>query len=266
MNEYFVKHQQNITRIVVGLVVLIGLFLLASVAIKLKQYRYVGSGVMPSTTITVNGKGHLEKAPDTAKISFVIEEKSKQVADAQNAVSKKITDTKKALLDAGVEEKYISTESYNSYPNYDYPQVICGIAGCPPTKAPVLRDYTVSQNVKVSVKDLSKVEAVLGVLGKNNVTNISGPNFGFEDDTAVAREARDLAITDAKDQAEKLAKALGVRLVRIVSFSEQSGGGYPVAYMAKADMAVGMAAQSAPALPTGIQTIDSTVSLTYEIR
>lgn len=265
MNEYFEKNQQIITRIVVGLAILIALSLFTSMMVKIKQYRFVGSGAVPSTTITVSGKGHLEKAPDTAKFSFVVEEKAKEVSVAQAAVSKKVADTKAALVALGIDEKYISTESYNSYPNYEYPQVVCTAAGCPTQKAPILRDYTVSQSVKVSVKDLDKAEQVLGVLGKNNVTNISGPNFGFEDDKMVAREVRDLAIADAKEEAEKLARALGVRLVRIVSFSEQSGGGmYPVAMMAKTDMVV--AEQAAPTLPTGVQSVDSTVSVTYEIR
>ena len=267
MNEYIAKNHQLVTKVIAGLAVLIGLSLFVSVMVKVKQYRYIGNGVIPSATITVSGKGHVEKAPDTAKFSFTIEEKAKQVADAQAAVSKKITDTKNALIAAGVDEKYITTESYASYPNYEYTQIVCTVGGCPPAKAPILHDYTVSQNVKVDVKDLSKVEAVVGILGKQNVTNMSGPSFGFEDDKAVTREARDLAIADARSEALKLASALNVRLVRVVSFADQSGGGYPVAYMAKAVMMDSAAAIApAPSIPTGVQSVDSNVSVTYEIR
>jgi uncharacterized protein YggE len=129
----------------------------------------------------------------------------------------------------------------------------------------VLRDYKVSHDVTVAVKDLAKVPDVLGALGDNKVTNISGPNFGFADDKAVAREARDMAIQDAKDEAQKLAHSLGVHLVRIVSFNE-SNNGAPVPMYAKAMDSVGAGTASAPTIPTGTQKVDETVTITYEIR
>ncbi len=120
--------------------------------------------------------------------------------------------------------------------------------------------------MKVSVKDLSKAETVAGILGKNGVTSIDGPNFGFEESDEVQNEARDEAIADAKAQAQKLADALGVHIVRIVSFNEGgSGGGIaPMAYDAKATR--NEMAASAPSLPTGVRTVTSDVSISYEIR
>lgn len=264
MNEYVKEYKNSIIKAAVVLFVVIIVFAVVSIAVKVKQYRFIGNTATPSATITVSGKGKLEKMPDTAKISFSVEEKSKNVSVAQDAVSKKVTAIKQAVIAAGIDEKYVSTEGYASYPNYDYPQVVCGIAGCP-VKAPLLRDYTVSQTIKISVKDLTKVENVLDVLGKNNVTTISGPNFGFEDDKAVIREARDSAIADAQKEAKKLARALGVRLVRVVSFSDQSGGGYNTFDMYKTT-GMSAAVSAAPALPTGVQSIESSVSVTYEIR
>ncbi|MDB5255171.1 MAG: hypothetical protein JWL92_547 [Candidatus Nomurabacteria bacterium] len=257
------KNQTVLIRIIIALGVLLGLFLLVATLVQVKSYKYVGSGLPASNVITVQGHGEIEKAPDTAKFSFTVQNEAKDTATAQDAVSKKVTQVKADLMAAGIEEKYISTDSYNSYPNYVYNNVKCITVPCPPTQT--LKGYIVSQNVKVSVKDLSKAETVAGILGKDGVTSIDGPNLGFEDVNAVNDEARGKAIADAEEQASKLASQLGVHLVRIVSFNENGGGGIaaPMAYDSKM---MNQTAASAPTIPTGVHTVTSNVSISYEIR
>jgi hypothetical protein len=263
MHTFIEKNQ----KLVIIISVLLGLFLLASTVKVLRESRFVGSGLNATNTISVTGQGKVEKAPDTAKISFTVQSEKKDVKTAQDEVSTKIDTLTKDLIAAGVEEKYIKTDSYSSYPQYDYSQMPCySGAVCKPS-TPVLRGYQVSHAVSLSIKDLTKVDAVLGVLAKDGVTDMSGPNFGFEDDKMVAREARDAAIADAKVEAQKLATSLGVKLVRIVSFNE-NGGGYPMPMYATKDMmATGAGAPaSAPVVPVGVQKVESNVTIVYEIR
>lgn len=261
MHTFIEKNQ----KIVIGVVILLGLFLIASTAKVIRESRFVGSGLNATNTITVTGKGDVEKSPDTAKVSFSVRSEKKVLKDAQAEVSGKIDTIKKALMAAGVEEKYIKTDSYTSYPQYDYPQNPC-YAGICKTVSPTLRGYEVSHSITVSIKNLENVEAALGILATNAVTDMSGPSFGFEDDKLVAREARDAAIADAKSEAEKLAEALGVKLVRIVSFSE-NGGGYPVPMYARMDAIAGSTKEvSNPIIPVGAQKVESNVTVVYEIR
>lgn len=254
----FIEQNKGIIKFVI---LFLGVFLVAATLVKLKEYRYVGTNA--SNTITVSGTGKIERSPDTAKISFSIQDEQKELKVAQNNVSKKVDAITADLKAAGIEEKYIKTDSYTSYPQYDYPKVECFRAPCPPPS--VLRGYRVTHAITVSIKDLEKVETVLNMLGSAGVTDLSGPNFGFEDDTAVAREARALAIADAKAQAKALAKSLGVRIVRIVSFSE--GGNYPVPMYARSEMALDSKAGAANvALPVGDQSVQSNVTIVYEIQ
>jgi len=162
------------------------------------------------------------------------------------------------LIEAGIEERYIKTDTYNTYPQYNHP---------PSTGRPVLRGYEVAHTITVSIKDLEKVETVIGILGTNGASEIMGPNFGFEDDKAVVREARDMAIADAREEAKKLADSLGVDLVRIVSFNENYGG-YPMPMMG-VETAANQAkdgAGSAPFIPVGSNKVETNVTLVYEIR
>ncbi len=261
MNEYLEKNP-IIKKVILTAWGMLALFLLVSTIVKLKEGRFVGSGLNATNTITVQGEGKIERAPDTAKVSFTVRSEAKDLKTAQNTVSEKMAAVTSALKELGIEEKYIKTESYSSYPQYEYSTVRC--YGCPQGN-PTIRGYEVAHNVTVAVKDLEKVNDVLAALGTAGVSDISGPNFGFEDDKAIAREARDHAIEDAKDEAQKLAKSLGVRLVRIVSFSENGNTPYPMYAESKVSNqdAVGAAA---PTIPIGDQKIQSTVTIVYEIR
>lgn len=265
MTLFIEKYKDIINKIIIAVGVLLALFLLVATLGEVKEYRYIGSGLEAKNTITVTGTGKIERAPDTAKITFTVRNESRTVKTAQGVVTQKIEAITKALKDAGVDEKYIKTASYNSYPQYSYPQVSCIGGSCTRPGNPVIRGYEVAHSINLSVKDLENVEAVLDILGQNGVSDMQGPNFGFDDDVAVAREAREKAIEDAKAEARVLARALGVDLVRIVSFSEQ-GGVMPAMYNKDMAMAQEGAATANVALPVGVQNIDAHVTIVYEIR
>ena len=107
---------------------------------------------------------------------------------------------------------------------------------------------------------------MLGGLGKLGVQNVNGPAFALDDSTAGYAAARADAINKAKAQAELLADQLDVRLGKIVNFSESSGGyPYPMyGYGMGGDMAIAKA--ETPNVPTGENTYNASVSITYEIR
>ena len=103
-------------------------------------------------------------------------------------------------------------------------------------------------------------------LAELEITDINGPIFGMDDEEAFKDQARSLAITEAKTKAEILAKELGVRLGKVVSFSEGNYGDYPMyktSLMAE-DMRAGSV--MAPTLPKGENKIISNVTITYEIK
>ena len=267
MNPFLERYHLVIIRIIIGLGVLLALFLLAATFSKFKEHRFIGSDKPATQTIAVAGKGEINRSPDTAKISFSVRAKNQSVKTAQTQVSTKVDAVTKALKNLGIEERHIKTDSYSTYPQYSYSDVTCMSLNCPRPGTPRISGYEVVHTMIVDVKDLDIVENVLGSLGTAGVSDIYGPNFGFEDDEAVRREARDIAIKDAREQAEALARSLGVRLVRIVSFSE-SGGGYPMpVYDAVRNQAATAGkAESAPSLPIGDQKITAQVTVTYEIR
>ncbi|HEY4832316.1 MAG TPA: SIMPL domain-containing protein, partial [Waddliaceae bacterium] len=101
--------------------------------------------------------------------------------------------------------------------------------------------------------------------GSLGATNISSLQFVIDNPDAVDAQARDLAIADAKAKAQVLAKSLGVRLTKIVSFDESSN--QPIVYpLAMAATSGTSAPAVVPQLPVGQNTITSNVTITYEIQ
>jgi uncharacterized protein YggE len=105
----------------------------------------------------------------------------------------------------------------------------------------------------------------LAGVGTKGATQISGLTFTFDNPDAIQQQARDKAIADAKTKADALAKQLGVSLVRVVSFNENTGGTgpQPMVYSTAAGSA---AKAAAPEISVGQNNVTDDVTITYEIR
>jgi uncharacterized protein YggE len=235
---------------------------------ELKSYRYIGSGVTPTNTISISGEGTVFAVPDTATFSVSVIERGKDVATAQKAATDKGNKIIAYLKGEGIKDEDIQTTDYSVNPQYDYSSTACGGGYCPPSN-PKLVGFEVSQTLSVKVRDTDKAGAVLSGVGSLGASSVSGLSFTVADENMINDQAREKAIRDAKQKAETLAKSLGVEIVRIVGYSE--GGSYP--YYAKAEMQSSLGrgaafdgAAPAPDLPVGQNKIISSVTVVYEIR
>lgn len=270
MDELFVDRRVRLG--ITTVLFLLAAFLFVATLGGLKGLRYIGGGVPVTNVVTVSGEGEVFAVPDIASFTFGVIEEAADVGAAQEAATKKINDVVAYLKSEGIEEKDIRTTSYNVYPKYDYIQETCTQFRCPPGKQ-VLAGFEVSQMVEVKVRDPQKAGALLSGAGERGANNVSGLTFTIDDEDALRADARAKAIADARAKAEQLADDLGVRLQRVVNFSEGGQGPIPFYYgktavmnqagMGGADMAV---AESAPSVPTGENKIVVNVNVTYEIR
>ncbi len=257
---------------------LLALFLLVATFGELKSYRYIGSGIAPTNTISVSGEGDVFAVPDTATFTFTVDETATDVATAQANASTKENAIIAYLKAQGIADTDIQTTDYEVNPQYSNQQSVCpqpiyiGASGgasvsgiyCPPGKQ-TLTGYDVTQTVSVAVHDTSKAGAILAGVGSKGASNVSGLSLAVSNQVALEIQARDKAIADAQGKAQDLAKSLGVTLVRIVGYSDNSGGGI-VPYAVNMAMGAVPSAAPAPKLPPGQNKITSDVSITYEIQ
>ncbi len=210
-------------------------------------------------TITVSGEAEIFSVPDTATVTFTVNEERPTIADAQESVTTTMNAILEDLQNEGIDEDDIKTQNYSSNPRYEYNRK---------TGEQSLAGYNVGHSVLVKIRDIEEVGTIIALLGSYDIDNMYGPHFTIDDPEKLEQDARAEAIADAKKEAKRLANELDVRLGKLISFDE---GGY-APFMMKAEMAVSsMAMDTAeesfvPEIPTGEQTITANVTLTYRIK
>ncbi len=210
-----------------------------------------------NNTIRVTGKAEKMVTPDTAKISFYVTKKSYDQKVAANYVNKKTKDIIAMLNKLGIDKKDIKTTNYSLNPEYSWNDGNRNF-----------KDYRARQNITVTVRDLSKTSKILARITEQQVDNISGPNMYTENLDEIKSTLRYEAIKDAKGKANELAKELGVKVSKIVGFSEGGDNGYiprpELAYAKSAD-SLGVPVAE-PEITPGEDKIIKTVTIIFKIE
>jgi uncharacterized protein YggE len=211
----------------------------------------------PTPQLSVNGRGTVSVRPDVAIVAMgaaVRRENAQEAFDQANTLAGSLTQLLRAQ---GIAEGDITTRQFSLSPEMGRQQ------GDAP--APIVA-WRATNLLSVKIRDFSTIGATIDgairILGSD--AQLSGISFTVEDTDTVARQARDQAIANARQRAEQIATAAGVRLVRILSITETSAPPprpVPVAAAAPAVAERSAAAEVAP----GEQDITVTVEIVYEI-
>ena len=122
--------------------------------------------------------------------------------------------------------------------------------------------YQVSNNVDVTVEDMSKTGPVLDALVSSGSNQIGGIGFSIHDPKPLLAKARQAAVADAIERAQTIAKAAGVTLGPILSISES---GYEAPRPVYAMRAMAMPAPPPP-VAGGQESLSATVSITWALK
>ena len=248
------------------LIIVVSLFTVAKLVNEIKGSSYVGRGNQPSNVISVTGSGDVTAVSDIATLSINLTKDGKTAKEAQDLLNESITKTLSYLKDQKIEDKDIKSEYGGLSPKYSYSQIKCFAYPCPPSD-PKIIGYTSTQSITVKIREVDNASTVRTGLAGIGITDISGPTFSIDDEEGFKDQARSKAISEARSKAEILAKELGVKLGKVVNFSENGNNYYPM--YAKTMMGAGdavSAQEAAPTLPKGENKITSNVTITYEIR
>lgn len=209
-------------------------------------------------SITVSAEGKTVVTPDIAKVSFsVISEGMDTVKIAEDNV-KKMNKTIDFVKEQGVDVKDIQTAGYNLSPKYAYNES---------TGRSYISGYTLTQTVYITIRDFSKISAILGTLPTLGVNNISSLSFDIEDQDTALADARNQAFEKAFAKAKEMADKNGVKIKRVVTFSDYQNAYYPVYNNSIKAMATDSVAGAAtPNIEAGSQEVKVNVSVTYELH
>ncbi len=221
-------------------------------------------------TVTVEGDGKVTVKPDIARISLSVASTAKTVKEVTEANNKSMTAVINELKNLGIEAKDIMTFSYDLYPQYDYNTPVYYDEKPEPAKLPEIIGYSLTQSLDVKVRDLTKTDQVIDLATKAGANQVGSLYFDIDELAPIKAEARKLAFEKAREKADQMARAAGVSLGRVVTFSESDYGGYyPMVQYAtnysSRDMMVGAEMAPAPAVEAGSKDVTVNISVTYEI-
>ncbi len=239
-------------------VVFLVIFLAVLTWNEVKKHDYIGRESQQTYTITIDGEGKITAIPDIAEISLGIQTDKVTVATAQKENTDKMNKIIAELKGMGIEAKDIQTTNYSIYPRYDWNEGKQTLLG-----------YTVSQSVTVKIRNLDKIGDIVDKAGSLGANQVSSLSFTIDEPEVIKQQAREKALINAKEKAEALAKVAGVKLGKLVSFTESSSPVYPVYrdYAMKSDVAGmgGAEALPAPTVEPGSQDVIINVMVTYEV-
>lgn len=211
-----------------------------------------------SQELAVTGEGKIEATPDTAYVDVGVTVNNmktvEEVRNSMNTINNKLIESVKKL---GISSKEIKTTNYSIYPTYTYENNANKITG-----------YEGNATVSIKTKKISSVPLIIEETTKAGANQINNTRFAIDTPEKYRELARTNAINNAKDQAEKLAKSLGIKLGKITNIVESTSAGVsPMdGVMYAKTSSAGLGGGVAPTLESGSQTVSSVVTLYFEKR
>lgn len=159
--------------------------------------------------ITVIGKGKIEAEPDRARLAFTVTENAPEAVNARNAAEKKISTFLGALNHNGISREKIAAGSITVLPQYTHDQ----------DGNRIQNGYQAMRTVTLELEDFSLISTASDLAMASGINGIGGFEYLIGNEKELRLKADAEAITDAKDQASRLAEGFGVRLSKPCSIS-----------------------------------------------
>jgi len=217
------------------------------------------TAAVPSPTLSsirVTGDARVSAQPDRVQIDLGVQTQAPLSQDAASANARALEAALAAVRKAAGPGAQLKTVSYSLTPNYQY-----HTGGGEPT----VTGYTALNVVQVTLDDLARSGAVLDAATRAGANRVQGIQWTLRDQDTVRAEALREAATRARAEAQVLAGALDLRILRVLTVEESSPQIVPVrTHVAMARAAAGAAEAPTP-VEAGTLDVSATVTLTVEV-
>jgi len=205
----------------------------------------------PVVELTVNES--VEAEPDIVTIGAGVTTQAPTAVEAMRTNAQAMNSVVERIKALGVPERDIQTTGISLGAMYDYDQA---------RQRQVFRGYQASNRVSVKLRDIDRTGEVLDALVAAGATDLSGPDWSIDDDTAARAQARRQAMETARSQALEYARAAGYADIRLLEISETIAPQPPMPYLRA--VSAEAADASTPVQPGMVQA-GVTVRVTYEM-
>lgn len=204
------------------------------------------------TLLSVSAQAEARRVPDVATISAGVVTQAADANAAMRANAVQMDKVMAAIQAAGIAARDIQSSGISLNPQYKYVE----------NQEPAITGYQASNTVNLKVRDIGKLGRVLDALVASGANQVNGPSFEIDQPDAAYDEARRGALDKAQARAAMYAKALGLRVRRIVSISEGGGFRPPMPMMA---MAARGKAEADTAVAPGESVLSANLDVVFEL-
>jgi uncharacterized protein len=176
------------------------------------------------SVILAQGSGEVRVRPDSVHVDVGVETQAATLDDATNQVNRRMQRVVDALGALGLPDLVVETRTVRFSPVYAPPQENQppSISGFSASNHVLVTDKGVAQD-KLGARATAIVDAALGA-GANA---LGGVDFFLADPSQAEDQALTLAVQNAGNDAETMAKAAGVTLLGVISIEEASASRTP---------------------------------------
>ena len=206
-------------------------------------------------TITVLGTGSASVAPDRASVQMSIVARNATVAAAQEEVATVTAKVLEMTSRMGIDPERIDTTGSSVRPDYRWNRE---------REEQELRGYIAQRQMRVDVRDLEKLGALIEGAVEAGVNQVSPPQLDSSKRRDAYREALDAAAQDAQANAAQLALSLGAKLGDVLQITTVSQANPPMPVMRMA-MAESMESSAAETYNAANLNFDATITAVFEL-
>lgn len=153
--------------------------------------------------IRVIGEGKADAVPNRAEITIGVKTEDKQLEAAQKKNAVIISKITNELNKLGISNDQIQTVNYVVFPQYDF------VEG-----KQVFRDYAVEHLLRININEINKIGLVVDKAVEAGANIISGINFTTSEYEQFEQQALAIAVINAYQKAEAIARTLNVHLIK----------------------------------------------------
>ncbi len=210
----------------------------------------------PPPTLRVTGDARISARPDRVQIDIGVSTRATRSAEAAAQNARDVEAVLAAARKAAGPGAELRTVSYTLNPLYQYHQR---------GEEPTLTGYVASNLVQVTLDELTKMGAVIDAATQSGANQVQGIQFTLRDQDTVRAAALRQAATRARAEAEVLAAALGLKIVRVLNVEENSPRVIPLRMTMGAARSAASAEAATP-VEAGTLDVSADVVLTVEVR
>lgn len=207
--------------------------------------------------LVVTGSSLLHKPADQVMLAIAVLTRSDEAKNALSDNNVKMQQVIESLQKAGLQKGEYFTGQFSIQPVYSIPP-----RNPPPDWKAAIVAYEVTNSVNIKTQKLELAPIIIDAVGRAGANQISNISFGLVDQQTHKNEAIQQATNNALDDAQALADAANLKLVRVLDIKLEQPQIYPkptanMYYMAKTE--------SAPIIEAPDVDVGASVSVTFEI-